>query len=166
MRSHLYMPDPKKSYTIQCNTNSYKVVTCLSQRDQKENLLQPISFVSQEFTMTQQNWSTIKHEAYAMVRSIKILEVYMLGAVIELIIDHNILAYLLKFALIQQNYKDRHYLYKDITTISHCPGAQLNNADSLSVLGLPINGITLFPPLPFDTCYATLHILEVTKLLN
>lgn len=42
----LYAPDPKTPYTIQCDASSYVVGTCLSQRDEKENL-HPNSFTSQ-----------------------------------------------------------------------------------------------------------------------
>ena len=60
----------EKSFTIYCDASSYGIGACLSQRDD-EVKLRPISFSSQKFTTVQQNWSTIKREAYAVVLAVK-----------------------------------------------------------------------------------------------
>ncbi|GBM10122.1 Retrovirus-related Pol polyprotein from transposon opus [Araneus ventricosus] len=130
----LYTPDPKKSYVIQCDASSYGVGACLSQRDDKGNLY-PISFASQKFNKVQQNWATIEREAYAVVWSIKKFENYVFGANIEIITDHNPLTFLQKSA--PQSAKLQRWalaLQRYNIHISHCPGAQLKNADGLSRL--------------------------------
>jgi hypothetical protein len=130
----LYTPDPSKPYTIQCDASSYGVGACLSQRNDEGNL-HPISFVSQKLSNAQRNWSTIEREAYAVVWALKKFECWVFGSTIELITDHNPLLYvqnsapnsakLQRWAMALQRY--------DIN-ISHCPGAQLKNADGLSRL--------------------------------
>ncbi|GBN03453.1 Retrovirus-related Pol polyprotein from transposon opus [Araneus ventricosus] len=130
----LYTPDPKKSCVIQCDASSYGVGACLSQRDDKGNLY-PISFASQKFNKVHQNWATIGREAYAVVWSIKKFENYVFGANIEIITDHNPLTFLQKSA--PQSAKLKRWalaLQRYNIHISHCPGAQLKNADGLSRL--------------------------------
>lgn len=94
----LYTTNPKKPYTMQCDASSYGVGAYLSQRDKKGNL-HHISFANYKFTKAQQNWSTIQHEAYALIWSLKKFECYVCGAEIEWITDHNPLIYLQMSAL-------------------------------------------------------------------
>nr|XP_042908182.1 uncharacterized protein LOC122271326 [Parasteatoda tepidariorum] len=130
----LYTPDPKKPYVIQCDASSYGVGACLSQRDDNGQLC-PISFASQKLNKVQQNWATIEREAYAVVWSIKKFENYVFGANIDIITDHNPLIFLQKSA--PQSAKLQRWalaLQRYNIHITHCPGAQLKNADGLSRL--------------------------------
>ncbi|GFV39968.1 carcinine transporter [Trichonephila clavipes] len=107
---------------------------CLGQLDGEDNI-HPIAFGSQKLDPSQQKWSTIEREAYAIIWALKRFETLLCGAKIFLLTDHNPLVFLTRaapqcprlqrWALAIQ----RH----DIEAI-HVKGSKVVNADALSRL--------------------------------
>jgi len=66
----------------------------VSQVDVKGENEHPIAYFSQKLTTTQQRWSTIEHEAYAVVASLETFHNLIYGSVIVVFSDHNPLSYI------------------------------------------------------------------------
>ncbi|GFS69833.1 retrovirus-related Pol polyprotein from transposon opus [Trichonephila clavipes] len=84
---------------------------------------------------TQQSWSTIEREAFAIVWSLKKFEVWVFGIEIEFHTDHNPLPYLTISAPQSARLQRWDFaLQKFNVTIKHCPGVKMPYADVLSRL--------------------------------
>ncbi|GFU90368.1 retrovirus-related Pol polyprotein from transposon 17.6 [Trichonephila clavipes] len=92
----LYSPVPDKPYTIHSDASQIGIAACLSQKCGDK--CYPIAYASQKLSKTQQSWSTIEREAFAIVWSLKKFEVWVFGTEIEFYTDHNPLPYLIKSA--------------------------------------------------------------------
>ncbi|GFX30552.1 retrovirus-related Pol polyprotein from transposon 17.6 [Trichonephila clavipes] len=92
----LYSPVPEKPYTIHSDASQIGIAACLSQKCGDK--CYPIAYASQKLSKTQQSWSTIEREAFAIVWSLKKFEVWVFGTEIEFYTDHNPLPYLTKSA--------------------------------------------------------------------
>ncbi|GFV06343.1 retrovirus-related Pol polyprotein from transposon 17.6 [Trichonephila clavipes] len=129
----LYSPVPDKLYTIHSDASQIGIAACLSQKCGDK--CYPIAYASQKLSKTQQSWSTIEREAFAIVWSLKKFEVWVFGTEIEFYTDHNPLPYLTKsapqFARLQ---RWAFALQKFNVTIKHCPGVKMPHADALSRL--------------------------------
>ncbi|GFY35939.1 retrovirus-related Pol polyprotein from transposon 297 [Trichonephila clavipes] len=132
--TELQVPDIEKPYYLHTNASQEAVGCCLGQLDGKDNI-HPIDLGSQELNPSQQKWSAIEREAYAIIWALKRFETLLCGAKIFSLTDHNPLVFLTsaapqyprlqRWALAIQ----RH----DIEA-SHMKGSQLVNADALSRL--------------------------------
>ncbi|GFW74102.1 hypothetical protein TNCV_4176481 [Trichonephila clavipes] len=65
----LYSPVPDKPYTIHSDASQIGIAACLSQKCGDK--CYPIAYTSQKLSKTQQSWSTIEREAFAIVWSLK-----------------------------------------------------------------------------------------------
>ncbi|GFW58483.1 retrovirus-related Pol polyprotein from transposon 17.6 [Trichonephila clavipes] len=65
----LYSPVPDKPYTIHSDASQIGIAACLSQKCGDK--CYPIAYASQKLSKTQQSWSTIEREAFAIVWSLK-----------------------------------------------------------------------------------------------
>ncbi|GFT26448.1 hypothetical protein TNCV_3603161 [Trichonephila clavipes] len=83
----LYSPVPDKPYTIHSDASQIGIAACLSQKCGDK--CYPIAYASQKLSKTQQSWSTIEREAFAIVWSLKKFEVWVFGTEIEFYTDHN-----------------------------------------------------------------------------
>ncbi|GFY34402.1 hypothetical protein TNCV_3978621 [Trichonephila clavipes] len=92
----LYSPVPDKPYTIHSDASQIGIAACLSQKCGDK--CYPIAYASQKLSKTQQSWSTIERETFAIVWSLKKFEVWVFGTEIEFYTDHNPLPYLTKSA--------------------------------------------------------------------
>ncbi|GFV72302.1 retrovirus-related Pol polyprotein from transposon opus [Trichonephila clavipes] len=129
----LYFPVPDKPYTIHSDASQIGIAACLSQKCGDK--CYPIVYASQKLSKTQQSWSTIEREAFAIVWSLKKFEVWVFGTEIEFYTDHNPLPYLAKSA--PQSARLQRWafaLQKFNVTIKHCPGVKMPHADALSRL--------------------------------
>ncbi|GFS84133.1 retrovirus-related Pol polyprotein from transposon 17.6 [Trichonephila clavipes] len=90
----LYSPVPDKLYAIHSDASQIGIAACLSQKCGDK--CYPIAYASQKLSKTQQSWSTIEREAFAIVWSLKKFEVWVFGTEIEFYTDHNPLPYLTK----------------------------------------------------------------------
>ncbi|GFV96882.1 retrovirus-related Pol polyprotein from transposon 17.6 [Trichonephila clavipes] len=129
----LYSPVPDKPYTIHSDASQIGIAACLSQKCGDK--CYPIAYASQKLSKTQQSWSTIEREAFAIVWSLKKFEVWVFGTEIEFYTDHNPLPYLTKSA--PQSARLQRWafaLQKFNVTIKHCPGVKMPHADALSRL--------------------------------
>ncbi|GFU36721.1 retrovirus-related Pol polyprotein from transposon 17.6 [Trichonephila clavipes] len=129
----LYSPVPDKPYTIHSDASQIGIDACLSQKCGDK--CYPIAYASQKLSKTQQSWSTIEREAFAIVWSLKKFEVWVFGTEIEFYTDHNPLPYLTKSA--PQSARLQRWafaLQKFNVTIKHCPGVKMPHADALSRL--------------------------------
>ncbi|GFT12852.1 retrovirus-related Pol polyprotein from transposon opus [Trichonephila clavipes] len=63
----LYSPVPDKPYTINSDASQIGIAACLSQKCGDK--CYPIAYASQKLSKTQQSWSTIEREAFAIVWS-------------------------------------------------------------------------------------------------
>ena len=70
----------------------------VSQVDVKGQNEQPIAYFSQKLTATQQRWSTIEREAYAVIASLERFHNLIFGSVSVVFWDHNPLAYIVDSA--------------------------------------------------------------------
>ncbi|GFS75684.1 retrovirus-related Pol polyprotein from transposon 297 [Trichonephila clavipes] len=132
--TELQVPDIEKSYYLHTGASQTAVGCCLGQLDGEDNI-HPIAFGSQKLNPSQQKWSTIEREAYAVIWALKRFETLLCEAKIFLLTDHNPLVFLTsvapqcprlqRWALAIQ----RH----DIEA-SHMKGSKLVNADALSKL--------------------------------
>ncbi|GFX29103.1 hypothetical protein TNCV_2072541 [Trichonephila clavipes] len=68
----LYSPVPDKPYTIHSDASQIGIAACLSQKCGDK--CYPIAYASQKLSKTQQSWSTIEREAFAIVWSLKKFE--------------------------------------------------------------------------------------------
>ncbi|GFT70916.1 retrovirus-related Pol polyprotein from transposon 17.6 [Trichonephila clavipes] len=68
----LYSPVPDKPYTIHSDASQIGIAACLSQKCGDK--CYPIAYASQNYSKTQQSWSTIEREAFAIVWSFKKLD--------------------------------------------------------------------------------------------
>ncbi|GFS88205.1 retrovirus-related Pol polyprotein from transposon 17.6 [Trichonephila clavipes] len=74
--------------------NAFKELkTALCQLDGEDNI-HPIAFGSQKLNPSQQKWSTIEREAYAIIWALKRFETLLCGAKIFLLTNHNPLVFL------------------------------------------------------------------------
>ncbi|GFS56203.1 retrovirus-related Pol polyprotein from transposon 17.6, partial [Trichonephila clavipes] len=64
-------PVPDKPYTIHSDASQIGIAACLSQKCGDK--CYPIAYASQKLSKTQQSWSTIEREAFAIVWSLKSL---------------------------------------------------------------------------------------------
>ncbi|GFV48774.1 retrovirus-related Pol polyprotein from transposon opus [Trichonephila clavipes] len=129
----LYSPVPDKPYTIHSDASKIGIAACLSQKCGDK--CYPIAYASQKLSKTQQSWSTIEREAFAIVWNLKKFEVWVFGTEIEFYTDHNPLPYLTKSA--PQSAKLQRWafaLQRFNVTINHCPGVKMPHADALSRL--------------------------------
>ncbi|XP_035232974.1 uncharacterized protein LOC118204789 [Stegodyphus dumicola] len=111
-----------------CNPDSYRVRLT-------DGTIRRVHLHQPETTKTQQAWPTIEREAYAVIWSLKKFETWIFGSPVELITNHNPLTFITKNAPQSSKLQRRALaLQKYDTTISHCPGAKLSNADALSRL--------------------------------
>jgi len=128
----LHAPDYNKRFEIHTDASSYAIGATLCQRgDHGEEY--PISFFSAKLTDTQQRWSTIEKEAYAVIASLNHFDVIVFGREIWLYTDHNPLAFLVqcvprsakltRWALALQRYN---------LTVFHKSGKANADADCLS----------------------------------
>ncbi|GFS64106.1 retrovirus-related Pol polyprotein from transposon 17.6 [Trichonephila clavipes] len=92
----LYSPVPDKPYTIHSDASQIGIAACLLQKCGDK--CYPIVYASQKLSKTQQSWSTIEREAFAIVWSLKKFEVWVFGTEMEFYTDHNPLPYLTKSA--------------------------------------------------------------------
>ncbi|GFW20926.1 retrovirus-related Pol polyprotein from transposon opus [Trichonephila clavipes] len=129
----LYSPVPDKPYTTHSDASQIGIASCLSQKCGDK--CYPIAYASQKLSKTQQSWSTIEREAFAIVWSLKKFEVWVFGTEIEFYTDHNPLSYLTKSA--PQSARLQRWafaLQKFNVTIEHSPGVKMPHADALSRL--------------------------------
>ncbi|GFS91327.1 retrovirus-related Pol polyprotein from transposon 17.6 [Trichonephila clavipes] len=148
----LYSPVPDKPYTIHSDASQTGMAACLSQKCGDK--CYPIAYASQKLSKTQQSWSTIQREAFAIVWSLKKFEVWVFGTEIEFYTDHNPLPYLTKSA--PQFVRLQRWafaLQKFNVTIKHCPGVKMPHADALSrlvfdaeIVELEIGGVAIYRP--------------------
>ena len=117
---------------MQLDASGYAVGACVSQVDElgEEH---PIAYASQKLTDSQSKWSTIEKEAFAVVWALKRFDSLLFGTNIDIVSDHNPLAYLAescsksakltRWALALQRYR---------CTLRHRAGSKHSNADMLS----------------------------------
>ncbi|GFS89301.1 retrovirus-related Pol polyprotein from transposon 297 [Trichonephila clavipes] len=132
--TELQVPDIEKPYYLHTDTSQTAVGCCLGQLDGEDNI-HPIAFGSQKLNSSQQKWSIIERETYAIISALKRFETLLCGAKIFLLTNHNPLVFLTsaapqcprlqRWALAIQ----RH----DIEA-SHMKGSKLVNAEALSRL--------------------------------
>ncbi|GFW39469.1 retrovirus-related Pol polyprotein from transposon opus [Trichonephila clavipes] len=76
--TELQVPDIEKPYYLHTDASQTAIGCCLGQLDGKD--IHPIAFGSQKLNPSQQKWSTIEREAYAIIWDLKIFETLLCGA--------------------------------------------------------------------------------------
>ncbi|KAM7299117.1 uncharacterized protein ISCGN_019684 [Ixodes scapularis] len=128
----LYTPDPEKPYWLYTDASAIAVGACLAQMGEGGQE-KPIAFASHRFTPTQTRWSTIEREAFGVIWGLKKFDVWLFGASVTVVSDHNPLSFLTlsvphgakltRWALALQRY--------DVKVV-HRKGLRHGNADALS----------------------------------
>ncbi|GFX21298.1 transposon Tf2-8 polyprotein [Trichonephila clavipes] len=123
---------PDKPYTIHSDASQIGIAACLSQKCGDK--CYPIAYASQKLSKTQQSWSTIEREAFAIVWSLKKFEVWVFGTELNFILI--ITLYPTNKSAPQSARLQRwaFALQKFNVTIKHCPGVKMPHADALSRL--------------------------------
>ena len=127
-------PDFTKEFIIQCDASNYAIGACLAQIN-NEGEEHPIEFASSKLSATQQRWSTIEKEAYAIIFALRKFDHFVYGQPITIYTDHNPLHFLVnslpksskltRWSLALQRYE---------ITIKHRAGKMNSNCDALSRL--------------------------------
>jgi len=90
----LMVADYDLPFRIQCDASDYAVGACVTQVD-GEGRERPLAFASSKLTETQQRWSVLEKEAYAVVYALKSFDHMVFGCSIEVYTDHDPLQYLI-----------------------------------------------------------------------
>ncbi|GFU18445.1 retrovirus-related Pol polyprotein from transposon 297 [Trichonephila clavipes] len=132
--TELQVPDIEKPYYLHTDASQTAVGCCLSQLDGEDNI-HPIAFGRQKLNPSQQKWSTIEREAYAIIWALKRFETLLCVSKIFLLTDHNPLVFLTSAA--PQCPRLQRWalaIQRDDIEASHMKGSKLVNADALSRL--------------------------------
>jgi len=89
--------DWDKPFNVCTDASEFCIAGCMSQTDDKGNQ-QPITFFSKKLDSTQQKWSTIEREAFAVIEMLKRVTAWVFGHKIHLFCDHNPLSFLTESA--------------------------------------------------------------------
>ena len=127
--SHL---EPVGDVTLFTDASVQGIGAVLMQKDEK-GINRPILFLSQKFSQSAQNWSTIEQECYAVFYSIITLRSYLLGRHFFVATDHRNLMFLEK-SVVPKLIRWRLRLLEFQFTICHVPGVTNVIADQLSRL--------------------------------
>jgi len=95
--SKLHAIDWIKPFNICTDASEFYIAGCMSQTDDK-GFEQPITFFSKKLDCTQQKWSTIEREAFAVIEMLKRVRAWVFGYKIHLYCDHNPLSFLTEAA--------------------------------------------------------------------
>lgn len=127
-------PDPSKPFCLATDASETAIGACLSQRIGETE--RPVAFLSKKLSPSQQKWSTIEREAFAIVWALESLGTWLFGTKVKIMTDHDPLTFLTRaapssarltrWALAIQKY--------DIEIV-HIKGALNKAADALSRLG-------------------------------
>ena len=128
----LHAPNYNEPLEMHTDASNYAIGATLYQRGMNGEE-KPIGFFSAKLSETQQRWSTIEKEAYAVIAALNHFDVIVFGRRIKLFTDHNPLTFLVqcvprsakltRWSLALQRY--------DIT-VCHRSGRSNANADCLS----------------------------------
>ena len=96
----LQSPQYSAPFIIHTDASNVACGASLSQLDEGTGKARPIAFVSQKFSKTQQNWSTIERETYALIYALKQFDyfIFLTPFDITCYCDHNPLSYLTQAA--------------------------------------------------------------------
>ncbi|GFV52145.1 retrovirus-related Pol polyprotein from transposon 17.6 [Trichonephila clavipes] len=132
--TELQVPDIEKPYYLHTGASQTAVGCCLGQLDGEDNI-HSIAFGSQKLNPSQQKWSTIEREAYAIIWALKRFKTLLCGAKIYLLTDHNYLVFLRSAApLCPRLQRWALAIQRHDIEASHMKGSKLVNADALSRL--------------------------------
>ncbi|GFV82261.1 retrovirus-related Pol polyprotein from transposon 297 [Trichonephila clavipes] len=132
--TELQVPDIEKPYYLHTDASQTAVGCCLGQLYGEDNI-HPIAFGSQKLNPSQQKWSRIERETYAIIWAPKRFETLLCGAKIFLLTDHNPLVFLTSAA--PQCPRLQRWtlaIQRHDIEASHMKGFKLVNADALSKL--------------------------------
>ena len=97
-------PDPSKPYKLYTDSSNYTIAACLTQECEEDKDFpvrgfskeRPIYFLSHKLSKTQQRYSVIEKEAYAVVYALQKLHHFLHNSKFTIYTDHAPLQYLLK----------------------------------------------------------------------
>ena len=129
----LRVPDYSLPFILECDASAVAIGGILAQKVDDE--VKPVAFMSSKLNPTQQAWSAVEREAYAVVASLKKFDRYVYGNEIKVWTDHNPLLFLPK-TLPRSSKLIRWRLALDRYNIAifHRPGKLNGNSDALSRL--------------------------------
>ena len=129
----LYHLDPNKPFILQTDASSYAVGAVLGQRITPDGPVLPIQCISKKLTDTQQRYSTIEREAYAVIWAVQKLSFYLLGNHFIIESDHQPLSYLNKHSKSNDKLRRWELLLNNFDyEISYIPGKDNHMSDCLS----------------------------------
>jgi len=134
MRPVLATPELDKEFRVEVNTLNFATGAVLSVRC-KDNLWQPVEFISKTFNETKRNYEIHDKEMLGVIRCLKVWRYFLEGARIkfEVWTDHNNLEYFMT----SQNLNCRQarwalYLSRFDFMLKHVLGSKMGKADGLS----------------------------------
>ena len=134
--SYLRIPTHDKPFTLYCDASQYAIGAVLLQEDEAGNL-QPCEFISRQLTDTQQQWSAVQLELYAIVHAVTTWRHYLLLRHFDLFTDHRNLTSLFELKQQTTNINRRVQRWAIVLseytfTCKHVPGHINSCADFLS----------------------------------
>ena len=127
--------DPNLDTVVSADASSYGLGAVLLQRQQSGEL-KPVAYISRSMTPTEQRYAQIEKEALAFTWACERLSDYLIGMKFHIHTDHKPLVPLFSSKCLEelpvrvQRFRLRMMRYQ--FTISHVPGKDLTNADTLS----------------------------------
>ena len=120
----LFYPDYSLEWVLRTDASELGVGAVLLQRktcEGKEDVWQPIAFVSKKFSDTARKWSTIEQEAYGIFYAVKKLAYYLIGKEFVVETDHNNLLWM-EASEVAKIVRWRIYLQGFNFKLRHIPG--------------------------------------------
>ena len=125
--------DPNLPFILQTDASNVAVGAILGQRKTPDSPVLPVTCISKKLNDTQQRYSTIEKEAYAIVWSVEKLSFYLLGNFFIIESDHAPLSYMNKYSKTKDKLRRWEIILSNYDyEINYIPGKKNLMSDVLS----------------------------------
>ena len=129
----LFQINPSLPFILQTDASSYAVGAILGQRLTPNGPVLPVQCISKKLNETQQRYSTIEKEAYAIVWAVEKFSFYLLGTHFIIESDHQPLSYINKYSKSKDKLRRWELILENYDyQIKYIPGKENLMSDCLS----------------------------------